>query len=73
MRGVSFFDRHTHRYQEAESRAVVLGASALESTRILLNSVSRHWPNGMANSSGVSGRYLMDNIGGPSVEGFFRR
>ena len=70
VRGVSFFDRLTRRYQEAESRVVVLGASALESTRILLNSVSRHWPNGMANSSGVLGRYLMDNIGGPSVEGF---
>ena len=47
----------------------LLGASALESTRILLNSVSRFWPNGIANSSGVLGHYLMDNIVGPNVSG----
>jgi choline dehydrogenase-like flavoprotein len=70
VRGVSFFDRLSHRHEEVESRVVMLGASALESTRILLNSISRDWPNGMANSSGVLGHYLMDNIGGPGVEGF---
>jgi choline dehydrogenase-like flavoprotein len=62
-RGVSFVDRATKKDYEVRSRAVVLGASALESTRILLNSVSRFWPNGMANSSGVLGHYLMDNFG----------
>jgi choline dehydrogenase-like flavoprotein len=70
VRGVSVIDRLTRRLEEVEGRVVVLGASALESTRILLNSTSRHWPNGLANSSGVLGHYLMDNIGGPSVEGF---
>ncbi len=70
VRGISFFDRLTRRHEEVEGRVVVLGASALESTRILLNSVSRHWLTGMANSSGVLGHYLMDNIGGPSVQGF---
>ena len=52
------------------SRVVVLGASALESTRIMLNSVSRIWPNGIANSGGVLGHYLMDNFGGPRVSAF---
>jgi choline dehydrogenase-like flavoprotein len=35
----------------------------------MLNSVSRSWPDGIANSSGVLGHYLMDNIGGPAVSG----
>jgi choline dehydrogenase-like flavoprotein len=68
--GVSFIDRSTKAEYSAKARVVVLGASALESTRILLNSRSRFWPNGLANSSGVLGRYLMDNIGGPDVTGY---
>lgn len=68
-RGVLFFDRSSKKSYEARGRVVVLGASALESTRILLNSVSRFWPNGIANSSGVLGHYLMDNIVGPNISG----
>src|SRR6185295_150147 len=37
-------------------------ASTLESTRLLLNSTSRRYPNGLANSSGVLGRYLFDQF-----------
>lgn len=68
--GVVFVDRVSKESYEAKARVVVLGASALESTRILLNSVSRLWPNGIANSSGVLGHYLMDNFGGPGISGF---
>jgi choline dehydrogenase-like flavoprotein len=68
-RGVLFFDRGSKKSYEAKGRVIVLGASALESTRILLNSVSRFWPKGIANSSGVLGHYLMDNIVGPNVSG----
>ena len=68
-RGVAFVDRVSKRDYEAKGRVIVLGASALESTRIMLNSVSRFWPNGIANSSGVLGHYLMDNIGGPRITG----
>ena len=68
-RGVSFVDRLSKENYEAKGRVVVLGASALESTRIMLNSISRFWPDGIANSSGVLGHYLMDNIGGPNVSG----
>ena len=67
--GVSFIDRLSRKDYQAKGRVIVLGASALESTRIMLNSVSRHWPDGIANSSGVLGHYLMDNIGGPNVSG----
>lgn len=66
-RGVLFIDRPSKKAYEAKGRVIVLGASALESTRILLNSVSRSWPNGLANSSGVLGHYLMDNWGGPGI------
>jgi len=68
-RGIVFVDRLTRQHYEARGKIIVLGASALESTRILLNSTSRRWPDGLANSSGVLGRYLMDNWGGPGISG----
>jgi choline dehydrogenase-like flavoprotein len=44
----------------------VLAAATLESTRILLNSRSPRFPNGIGNSSGVLGHYLMDHF---TIEG----
>ncbi|MBI1899269.1 MAG: GMC family oxidoreductase, partial [Acidobacteria bacterium] len=61
-RGMSFFDALTKEHHEAESRAVVVAASTVESGRILLNSKSRFHPNGIGNSSGLVGRYLMDSV-----------
>jgi choline dehydrogenase-like flavoprotein len=40
----------------------VLAASCIDSTRILLNSKSRLYPNGIGNSSGVIGKYLCDQV-----------
>lgn len=40
-------------------RVIVLAAGALETPRILLTSASSQWPNGLANDSGLVGRYLM--------------
>jgi choline dehydrogenase-like flavoprotein len=51
--GVSFYDRQSGRELHAAAKVVVLGASCLESTRILLNSR-------LANSSGVLGHYWHD-------------
>ncbi|HKX32270.1 MAG TPA: GMC oxidoreductase, partial [Blastocatellia bacterium] len=48
---------------------IVLCASTLESTRILLNSKSRQYPDGLGNSSGVLGRYLMDHTSQISAVG----
>jgi choline dehydrogenase-like flavoprotein len=45
---------------------VVLAGSSLENTRLLLNSRR----DGLANSSGVLGRYVMDQISGAGVTGF---
>lgn len=55
VNGVNFVDRHSHRELHAKARIVVVGASTLESTRILLNS-------NIANSSGVLGHYLHDQF-----------
>ncbi len=61
--GISFIDRKTGRERHAAGRIVILAASACESVRILLNSKSARFPNGVANSSGLVGKYLMDTVG----------
>ncbi len=68
-RGVSFFDALTKKHYEIEGKAVVLAASTVESGRILLNSKSRFHPNGMGNSSGLLGHYLMDTTKSGPVAG----
>ncbi len=70
-KGVAFVDRVTRQEQEAFSRIVIVAASTLESTRILLNSKSRQHPNGLGNSSGVLGHYLVDHFGGIGIGGYF--
>jgi choline dehydrogenase-like flavoprotein len=58
--GCNFVDRITGREMSVKARVVVLAAGTLESTRLLLNS-------GLANSSGVLGHYLTDQIYGAGV------
>jgi choline dehydrogenase-like flavoprotein len=60
--GVSFVDRISKRDYHAPARVVMVGASCLESTRLLLNSRSRQYPQGLCNSSGVLGHYLFDQF-----------
>lgn len=60
--GAHFVDRRSGREFHARARIVVLAASTLESTRILLNSRSRIYPEGLGNTSGVLGRYLFDQF-----------
>jgi choline dehydrogenase-like flavoprotein len=69
-RGVSYIDKTTGMDEHVEARVVVLAASACESARILLNSKSPSFPEGLANSSGVVGRYLTDTTGA-GVSAFF--
>jgi choline dehydrogenase-like flavoprotein len=61
--GVSFIDKTTGDERTVKARVVVLAASSAESVRILLNSKSPRFPNGLANSSGLLGRYIMDTVG----------
>jgi choline dehydrogenase-like flavoprotein len=67
--GVVFLDRNTRAEREVRGRVVVLAASALESTRILLNSRSRRFPLGVGGSSGALGHYLMDHFTVESASG----
>lgn len=55
VNGAHFVDRHSRREMQVKARCVIVGASCLESTRILLNSK-------IANSSGVLGHYLHDQF-----------
>ncbi len=61
--GVRFIDATTGRHEHATARIVVLAASGFESARILLNSRTSRTPNGLANSSGLVGRYILDTVG----------
>ena len=60
---VSYIDKATHTEKRIHARAIVVAASACESARLLLNSKSSGFPNGLANSSGTVGRYLTDSVG----------
>src|SRR6184192_619133 len=61
--GVSYVDTNDRRDYAVRARIVVLAASACETARLLLNSKSARFPDGLANSSGVVGRYLTDSTG----------
>jgi len=64
--GVRYIERFTERAVEVAGKIIILAGSSLENTRLLLNSR----PGGLANSSGVLGHYLMDQVGGAGVAGF---
>lgn len=68
-RGVYYIDRLSRNHREVAAKMVILCASTLESTRIMLNSRSRQHPTGIANSSGVLGHYLMDHVMGGGASG----
>jgi choline dehydrogenase-like flavoprotein len=61
--GVSFVNKEDKQEYEVNAKIVVLAASACESARLLLNSKSSRNPNGLANSSGIVGKYLHDSTG----------
>ena len=58
--GAEFIDRLTRRTETVSANVVVLCASTIESVRLLLNSACSKYPNGLANSNGLLGRYFMD-------------
>lgn len=60
--GVRIIDAETRRSMEFHAKVIFLCASTLESARILMNSATNEFPNGLANSSGELGHNLMDHI-----------
>ena len=67
--GVSYIDKNSGADEHVRAKIVVLAASALESSRILLNSKSSGFPQGLGNSSGTVGKYITDTTG-TDVSGF---
>jgi choline dehydrogenase-like flavoprotein len=67
--GVRVIDSHTREVFDFRARVVVLAASTLESTRLLLLSKSADGGTGLANSSGALGRYFCEHVMGPGASG----
>ena len=61
--GVSFIDKTTGADRHVSAKVVVLAASACETSRLLLNSRSALFPNGLGNAGGKVGKYLTDTTG----------
>jgi choline dehydrogenase-like flavoprotein len=67
--GVSYLDAHKREHFQ-RARAIILCCNGAETPRLLLMSGSGLFPNGLANSSGLVGKYLMFN-GLSSASGVF--
>jgi choline dehydrogenase-like flavoprotein len=67
--GVRVIDALTHASREYFARIVFLCASTLATAQILLNSKTRRFPTGLANSSGELGHNLMDHISKAGASG----
>ena len=52
------------------AKVIVVAASCITTAQIMLNSRSRHWPTGIANSSGQLGKNLCDHLYGTSGYGY---
>jgi choline dehydrogenase-like flavoprotein len=61
-RGVLYIDRQTRQPREVFARVVIICAQTQESVRILFNSATTQYPNGLGNSSGVLGHYLTAHV-----------
>jgi len=70
--GVSFIDTETRRTYQAKARVVLIGASTLESARLLLLSKSPQHPNGIANSSNHVGHNFCEHLMGPRITGLVK-
>ena len=67
--GVTYIDKRTGAERRVRAKVVVLAASACESARLLLNSRSARFPQGLGNSTGWVGKGLTDTTG-TDVSGF---
>lgn len=69
VRSVIYFDKNG-KEQEIQARVIVVAGNAVETPRLLLLSKSKQFPDGLANSSGLVGKYFAKHIGVP-VFGLF--
>lgn len=63
VRAVSVIDTATRKEEEIRARRFAVCCATIESARLLLNSRSPRFPNGLANSSDCVGRYLAGHVG----------
>ena len=70
---VEVVDTKTGKKQDLAASLFFICASTLATTQILLNSKSESFPNGLGNSSGVLGKYLMDHVNGGGATGTHSR
>jgi choline dehydrogenase-like flavoprotein len=70
--GVSFIDTDTRKTYQVKGKSVVLGASTLETARLMLLSKSRQHPNGIGNTSGHVGHNFCEHVMGPGVTGLVK-
>jgi choline dehydrogenase-like flavoprotein len=64
--GITYIERFSKKAVDVDAKYVVLAASTLENTRLMLLSAK----GGLANSSGTLGHYMMDQVSGPGATGF---
>lgn len=69
--GVKVIDAETGDMVEYHAKIIFCNASTLSSTRILLNSTSNRFPNGLGNDSGELGHNLMDHTYRVGAMGIF--
>jgi choline dehydrogenase-like flavoprotein len=70
--GVRVLDTNTHKMTEYFAKIIFLNAGTINSTLVLLNSTSRTFPNGLGNTNGVLGHYLMDHNYGAQLSGTYK-
>ncbi|MDW7693895.1 GMC family oxidoreductase [Flammeovirgaceae bacterium SG7u.111] len=69
LKGVHVINSETGESEEFYAKLIFLNSSTLGSTQILMQSATTEYPDGLANSSGVLGHYLMDHHAGIGATG----
>lgn len=65
-----YYDKEGNK-QSVKAKIFVVAAQAIESCRLLLNSRSEHFPNGLANNAGQVGKNLLFSGGGMGSGDFY--
>src|SRR5687768_8822476 len=71
--GVLYFRQGSRELHRQRAKNVVIAGYAVETPRLLLNSASSLFPNGLANSSGIVGKCLMVHTGEQAFARFPQR
>ncbi|WP_254560025.1 GMC oxidoreductase [Dyadobacter diqingensis] len=69
--GVRVIDTNTLELTEFYAKVIFVNAATLNSTLILMNSISSRFPNGLGNDSGALGHYLMDHNYRARISGIY--